>query len=277
MDHDRRPCDSGGEGKRLQPRGPEVLRELVLQTIRDIVPSYRRHQEQGTIEISTTPFYHPILPLLVNSRVDDAVCPSIFIFPRMRSNSLRRARTFIRNALDELPRGLWPSEGSVSEGMAELVSPRQVSNGWRPMKAFSRSPACTSMTGDRHRLYQPYRRDNITIFFRDQNYLRSDRLSLHAWRCARQRGGSRPAIEGNSGRLACFDHSRWRESLGLLPEERPRFPAVRFRRHSARIPLSKPSHFGSARPDEAGNPRLAGSRLMGRREFRHLDGPSGRS
>ena len=123
MDHRPPACDAGREGKRLQPCGPGgPLRDLVLQTIRDVVPAYRRHQEQGTIEISTTPFYHPILPLLVNSRVDDGSVPVDFQFPEDALEQLRRARAFIQDRFGRAPRGLWPSEGSVSEAMAELVS-----------------------------------------------------------------------------------------------------------------------------------------------------------
>ena len=75
MDHGRRPATLVEKGRDFSLADQVALRDLVLQTIRDVVPAYRRHQEQGTIEISTTPFYHPILPILVNSRVDDAGVP----------------------------------------------------------------------------------------------------------------------------------------------------------------------------------------------------------
>ena len=60
MDHARRPAWLVEKGRDFSLADQKFLRDLVLSTIREIVPAYRRHQEQGAIEISTTPFYHPI-------------------------------------------------------------------------------------------------------------------------------------------------------------------------------------------------------------------------
>ena len=98
-------------------------------------------------------------------------------FPKMRANNCAGHATFIQERFGRAPRGLWPSEGSVSEAMAELVCDRQVSNGWQRTRASSRSPASPSTISDRHRLYRPYRRGDITIFFRDRNL--SDLIGFH--------------------------------------------------------------------------------------------------
>src|SRR5262245_22344561 len=115
MDEYRRPAKLVEKGRDFSLVDQAVLRDLVLETIPEIVPAYRRHQDQGTIELSTTPFYHPILPLLVNSRVDDPQLALDFQFPEDALEQLRRARTFMKERFGEAPRGLWPSEGSVSE------------------------------------------------------------------------------------------------------------------------------------------------------------------
>ncbi|HTG73436.1 MAG TPA: glycoside hydrolase family 57 protein [Terriglobia bacterium] len=167
MDQGRRPATLVEKGRDFSLADQGALRELVLQTIRDVVPAYRRHQEQGTIEISTTPFYHPILPILVNSRVDDAGVPVDFQFPEDALEQLRRARAFITDRFGRAPRGLWPSEGSVSEGMAELVA--QAGFEWMATdEGILEKSGVHVYDGSRHRLYQPYRRNNITIFFRDR-------------------------------------------------------------------------------------------------------------
>jgi alpha-amylase/alpha-mannosidase (GH57 family) len=176
MDHDRRPAALVEKGRDFSIEDQIGLRELVLKTIREVVPSYRRHQEKGTIEISTTPFYHPILPLLVNSRADDSRVPIDFQSPEDALEQLRRARAFIEERFGRAPRGLWPSEGSVSEAMAELVS--QAGFEWMATdEGILAKSGVHVYDGDRHRLYRPYRRGNVTVFFRDRNI--SDLIGFH--------------------------------------------------------------------------------------------------
>ena len=56
----------------------EALRAKQLELLARVLPEYRRAQDAGQIEISTTPFYHPILPLLCDTdiaRVANAATP----------------------------------------------------------------------------------------------------------------------------------------------------------------------------------------------------------
>jgi alpha-amylase/alpha-mannosidase (GH57 family) len=176
MDHDRRPAALVEKGRDFSVADQEALRALVLDTIREIVPAYRKHQEQGEIEISTTPFYHPILPLLVNSRVDDSRVPVDIQFPEDAFEQLRRARAFMEERFGKAPRGLWPSEGSVSQEMSELVSKA----GFQWMATDEGILAKSGVhvyDGERGRLYRPYRRGDVTVFFRDRNL--SDLIGFH--------------------------------------------------------------------------------------------------
>src|SRR5438552_17803020 len=58
MDHDRRPKELVEQGRQFTEKDKGRLRQLVLETIRGVIPEYRRIQDQGVIEISMTPFYH---------------------------------------------------------------------------------------------------------------------------------------------------------------------------------------------------------------------------
>src|SRR5439155_10080466 len=85
-----------------------------------ILPAYRRLAETGQIEISTTPYYHPILPLLCDSDIaavshPGVPLPSRFRFPGDARRQLEMAREFFSPGFGPKPRGLWPSEGSVSD------------------------------------------------------------------------------------------------------------------------------------------------------------------
>src|SRR5262249_55144151 len=70
--------------------------------------------------ISTTPFYHPILPLLCDSNIAATAHPGVplpsrFRYPDDARRQLTNARQFIEREFGRAPVGLWPSEGSVSD------------------------------------------------------------------------------------------------------------------------------------------------------------------
>jgi alpha-amylase/alpha-mannosidase (GH57 family) len=167
MDHDRRPKIFLEKGRDFSEADKVALRQLVRETIMEIVPTYRRVQDRGIIEISTTPFYHPILPILIDSHVDGHV-PVDLHFPYDAREQLSRARTFIGQRFGKTPRGLWPSEGSVSNDAALLAA----SVGFRWMATDEGILAKTGVDlswDSRRRLYRPYRRGDMTLFFRDRS------------------------------------------------------------------------------------------------------------
>jgi alpha-amylase/alpha-mannosidase (GH57 family) len=166
MDYDRRPFEFVEKGRNFSEKDKAALKTLVVQTISEVVPAYRRVQDQGTIEISTTPFYHPILPVLIDSHVDGRV-PVDVHFPYDAREQLVRAQEFMRRRFGRVPEGLWPSEGSVSNDAALLVS----SLGFRWMATDEGILAKSGVDlswDNRRRLYHPYQRGDITLFFRDR-------------------------------------------------------------------------------------------------------------
>ncbi|MGH9659670.1 MAG: glycoside hydrolase family 57 protein [Bryobacteraceae bacterium] len=92
-----------------------------------VLPAYRRLAESGQIEISTTPYYHPILPLLCDSNIaavshPHVPVPSRFRYPEDAREQLERARAYVSSELGYSPAGLWPSEGSVSDEALALAA-----------------------------------------------------------------------------------------------------------------------------------------------------------
>jgi alpha-amylase/alpha-mannosidase (GH57 family) len=166
IDHDRRPQEFVGKGRDFTEQDKSWLRRFVVKTIRDVVPTYGRAQKEGTIEISTTPFYHPILPVLIDSNVDGRV-PVDVHFPFDAREQLARARAFMQQRFEKVPDGLWPSEGAVSSDAALLAS----SLGFRWMATDEGILAKSGVDlswDNRRRLYHPYRRGDIAVFFRDR-------------------------------------------------------------------------------------------------------------
>jgi alpha-amylase/alpha-mannosidase (GH57 family) len=92
-----------------------------------VIPEYRKLAAAGQIEISTTPFYHPILPLLCDSDIATESHPHVLLPPRFRYPEdarlqLEMARDYVKNTFGVAPVGLWPSEGSVSDHVLELAA-----------------------------------------------------------------------------------------------------------------------------------------------------------
>jgi alpha-amylase/alpha-mannosidase (GH57 family) len=92
-----------------------------------VLPEYKAAADAGVIEISTSPFYHPILPLLCDTNMGAASSPGLPL-PRRRFCHSEDAREQLRRSLDLhehvfgiRPRGVWPSEGSVSEEVLALA------------------------------------------------------------------------------------------------------------------------------------------------------------
>jgi alpha-amylase/alpha-mannosidase (GH57 family) len=103
----------------------EVL-ALQLATMREIVPLYRQLVERGQIELTTTPFFHPILPLVIDTDLTrrarpDLPLPARFHAPEDAEAQLRLAVDFHHQTFGRAPAGLWPSEGSVCPELLPLI------------------------------------------------------------------------------------------------------------------------------------------------------------
>lgn len=117
-------------GRNFTEDDKNYILDRQLEIMNGIVPLYRELRESGQIEISTSPFYHPIMPLLLNMESAREAMPSvelpspIFSSPEDAALQLDRAIEYHREIFGEKPRGLWPSEGSVSEDIVPLVIDR---------------------------------------------------------------------------------------------------------------------------------------------------------
>jgi alpha-amylase/alpha-mannosidase (GH57 family) len=105
-----------------------VLRGVELDLLNAVVPAYRDAWGSGQVEVSVSPFYHPILPLLCDAAVyrrthPDAELPrEPFVYPEDALEQLTRAAAYAERVLGRRPAGVWPSEGSVSDDMVPLVA-----------------------------------------------------------------------------------------------------------------------------------------------------------
>jgi alpha-amylase/alpha-mannosidase (GH57 family) len=123
------------EGLRaLVAKGRDYAREEIdyvlaaqARVLAGIVPRWRGLAQRGQVELSTTPYYHPILPLVCDTDVARRALPEVELPPRF--SRPEDARWHVREAMASHarrfgapPAGMWPAEGSVSPEAVELLA-----------------------------------------------------------------------------------------------------------------------------------------------------------
>jgi alpha-amylase/alpha-mannosidase (GH57 family) len=173
------------KGKNFTKVDKSALMAKQLEFLQLVLPICREASARGQIELSTTPFYHPILPLICDSDVARVANPSTplprrpYRHPEDAREQLRRAREYHQRVFGKQPEGLWPSEGSVSDQALSIAA----EEGFRWFGtdegvlgktlniAFFRDPSGIPANADR--LYQPWKIEEgpsaITGLFRDHH------------------------------------------------------------------------------------------------------------
>lgn len=94
--------------------------------MRAVVPLHKALQDEGRIEVATTPFYHPILPLIFDNALAAEALPEApkpmrrFMEPADARFHVQAAVTYYQRMFGRAPRGMWPGEGSVAQAVAPL-------------------------------------------------------------------------------------------------------------------------------------------------------------
>jgi alpha-amylase/alpha-mannosidase (GH57 family) len=125
---DRRLVALVKKGSRFSEADKLTLREIELELLRGVIPAYIGAAERDQIELSTSPFYHPILPLLCDTDAHFRAHPQspllhgLFRWPDDAREQLARAMRLHRGVFGRDARGIWPSEGSVSDAAVALIA-----------------------------------------------------------------------------------------------------------------------------------------------------------
>lgn len=166
------------KGKDYTEEDKILLIKSQLALLKEIIPQYRKMSQSGQIELSVTPFYHPILPLIWDTDCARIAMPCVNL-PKKRFSHPEDAVKQIRMALDHFekifgrrPSGMWPSEGSVSEDVVRAIGAEGIS--WiatdeevlsRSLERPFRSPEGQLL--DAAALYRPHQFGGVSMLFRD--------------------------------------------------------------------------------------------------------------
>ncbi len=181
------------KGRHWTEKEKQWLLEKQMELLREVIPLHRKLAEQGQLELTTTPFYHPILPLLWDKRQARRAMPDVQLPKHLEScaddarEHVRRAVAYHEEVFGRKPRGMWPSEGSVSQGIVPIIADAGIewiatdeeilscsTDGWvaRDGAGYLRNPEM---------LYRPWRVEeqgrHLQMVFRD--HAMSDQIGFH--------------------------------------------------------------------------------------------------
>ncbi|OPY65152.1 MAG: Glycosyl hydrolase family 57 [Syntrophorhabdus sp. PtaU1.Bin050] len=181
------------KGRGFTEEDKQVMEGIQRSILKGIIPLYKELVEAGTIELSTSPFYHPIIPLLIDGAVAREAMPGVplpekpFSRPEDASWQIKNADRLFTDVFGFAVKGMWPPEGSVSDEALRLYMEEGVE--WLATDEdilyeslrISHSRDGNNFVRTPEILYKPYRYEQggraMHVVYRDQRL--SDLISFH--------------------------------------------------------------------------------------------------
>jgi alpha-amylase/alpha-mannosidase (GH57 family) len=154
--------------------------DILLQKV---IPKHAELWKKGKIELTTSPFYHPVLPLLCDNSIARVAQPKLelpeleFAHPEDADAQIKKGLEYFEQLFGKYPAGMWPPEGGISKQTLKLF----MANG---IKWIASDEEILANSLDRqfrqNDIYHPYRfqteSGSIITFFRDREL--SDKIGF---------------------------------------------------------------------------------------------------
>jgi alpha-amylase/alpha-mannosidase (GH57 family) len=155
----------------------EALAAVQAKILAGIVPRWKALSDRGQIELSSTPYYHPILPLVCDTDAARRALPDLPLPPRYTHPEdarwhVRAAREAHARWFGHEPAGMWPAEGSVSPEALEVLASEGVR--WAASDEAVLLRSLPEGASRLRSLYRPWRFDagggrELRMLFRDRS------------------------------------------------------------------------------------------------------------
>ncbi len=113
------------KGKNYTDEDRVKIIEIHRDIMKQIIPAYQKYLKKGMIEITTSPYYHPILPILLENK---SIKKTTENAPQNLQTELD-GKIQTEMALDRMeelfgvrPKGVWPSEHCIGQKTLEMFS-----------------------------------------------------------------------------------------------------------------------------------------------------------
>jgi alpha-amylase/alpha-mannosidase (GH57 family) len=171
------------KGRFFSEEDKHLVLDKHLEILKAVIPLHKKLVENGQVELTTTPFFHPILPLLLDKKLAREAMPEVKL-PRYTGGYPEDAELHVRRALEQhaaifgtAPKGMWPAEGSVCQTMIPLLAQNGIRWIATDEEILAQSTQGFVSRDDKGHvcnpelLYQPYRvkegATELSIVFRD--------------------------------------------------------------------------------------------------------------
>ncbi|GFE62223.1 glycoside hydrolase family 57 protein [Geobacter sp. AOG2] len=204
-------AELAAKGEEFTAADKALLFATQRELLQAIIPCYKRLHQEGRVELAVSPYYHPILPLLCDTRSAQTAMPrvtlptAVFRHPEDARAQIRRGIDYFEQVFGFTPTGMWPSEGSVSNETLEIIAESGI--GWIATDEDILVKSLEGGLGDhKERLYRPWRfvcrQGEIGAFFRDHQLSDLVGFTYSQWDASRAVAdfcGRLHAIKGRSG------------------------------------------------------------------------------
>lgn len=153
-----------------------LLIEVIHELISGVITRYKNLAEAGRIELSMSPYAHPIVPLLIDFKSTEQAMPDVELplaneYPDGVERSLwhmKKGMEVFKHYFGFTPQGCWPSEGSVSAETIELIAKMGIKWLASGETVLRKSLEKSEIIADEciHEAYQ-FREHDTACFFRD--------------------------------------------------------------------------------------------------------------
>lgn len=147
-----------------------------IEILKEIIPGYKKFSDSGQIEVTISPYYHPILPLLYNTRIakeaniKTSLPKQNFSYPQDTAAQINDAVRLYQDKFGSKPKGMWPSEEGVSNQIIPFIIKAGIN--WIVTDEAILFKSLKKKKRDTRLLYQPHyfkrREGTLNILFRDR-------------------------------------------------------------------------------------------------------------
>jgi alpha-amylase/alpha-mannosidase (GH57 family) len=164
------------KGRKFTMEDRVLLIQVIGELLGGLIGRYRTLAERGQVELSMSPYAHPILPLLLDfncalETTPEIALPRLTAYPHGESRArehIRRGLEVFRKHFESAPIGCWPAEAGVSTPMLRMLSEHGFKWVASAQRVLQNSLTKSGYAFDKF-LYRPYRlpHTDIACFFRD--------------------------------------------------------------------------------------------------------------
>jgi alpha-amylase/alpha-mannosidase (GH57 family) len=116
------------KGENFTEEDKKLLIFKEREILKSILPKYKELKQKGQIEVSFSPYFHPIMPLIYDIKSARASSPNVvlpqkeFSHPEDVEAQIQLGTSLYQKVFEDEPKGIWPSEGSVSEQIIPILT-----------------------------------------------------------------------------------------------------------------------------------------------------------